>query len=158
MLRTWIFYFSGQDLYLPILRCALLQSQNKMYSWLNYCSSKPSMYALVWFLVLIIELPPYSMGKCNLEIEFKTEFLLLHSHYLVSFSEQVEKIISELLLRMPTLNFGLVVAKRHYLAFIHHKNAFVNSFILSCPQRAAILCQERILIRHSSHQMAPSGF
>lgn len=90
---------------------------------------------------LIIELPPYSMGKCNLEIEFKTEFFVIHSHYLVSFSEQVEKIISELLLRMPTLNFGLVVAKRHYLAFIHHKNAFCQLFfVLSCPQRAAILC------------------
>ena len=50
------------------------------------------------------------MGKCNLEIEFKTELFVIHRHYLASFSEQVEKIISELLLRMPTLNLGLVVS------------------------------------------------
>ena len=105
------------------------------------------------------------MGKCSLEIEFKTELFVIHRHYLASFSEQVEKIISELLLRMPTLNLGLVVANGHYLAFIHRKNAFCQlSSVLcrllqgQCPEGSKPVPRRRILIRHTSHQMAPSGF
>lgn len=105
------------------------------------------------------------MGECNLEIEFKTEFFVIHHHYLASFLEQVEKIISELLLRMPTLTLGLVVANGHYLAFIHRKNAFCQlSSVLccllqgQCPEGSKPVPRRRILIRHTSHQMAPSGF
>lgn len=93
---------------------------------------------------IIVELIVSFCEKCSPEIEFKTHLFIIHTYYLVSFSEQVEK-ISELLLSIPNPNFVLVIFKLHHFLY-SIRMLFVNSG-LSCTicfndgaQRATILC------------------